>query len=431
MGGSSSTAKSSQSITNNTINQDLLTTVNENLMNVSTNTLISNANTSSSSISQNNLCSIEVGNVTGDINFGGKQGNALVADFSAVNSSNAANDMNTSMMQSLISQMQSMNGTDNAAALNSAVEAVGNTGSLSTGSTASNTSTNTNVKNNVTNETISYVQNLFEQNIANNFSAETVNQCIGKTTQSNTQSGKFGDVGGNVNATCVQTNSAEQIQKCEQLAGAINETMLKTASELGLSVVTESETSSATKSETSASSSATTTGVIQDTGGLISGAISALGGLLGGLSSVWIILIIAAVLIGLFFLYSLFFSDKNASITSEGISVTGKQQPQQQFQQQFQPQQFQPQQQYNPFNSNIPSGYSSVPTSEVQQFGGNNYSSSSISFSNSSSPSFLDSGSGSGSGSFYTLTDVPKKFFKTPGNVYLPPNVLVTGLFPK
>jgi len=324
MGGSNSKSSTSQNITNNTINQNLMTTINENLMNVSTETLIKNASSASSSVSQNNLCKTEVGNVAGDLNISADQGNTATVNFAAVQSSSAANDMTTAMMQSMVAQMQSLNGTEDAAALNNAASSASNQGSLTTGGNVnSSTSSKTNVSNNVTNETISYVQNLFSQNINNNFSAETVNQCIGKTTQNNEQDVQAGNVGGNANVSCIQTNSVEQVQRCEQLASAINETMLKTAAELGLSVTTESDTKTSTESTVTASATATATGLIQDTGNAISGIIDSVGGLLSGLTTGWIVFFVVLGLVALVVVYSVFFSGKDLSVSKEGISVTG------------------------------------------------------------------------------------------------------------
>ncbi len=284
----SSSSKTSQDITNTTINQSIVDTLNENIMNVSTNTLISNANTCSSSVSQNNLCKVEVKDVAGDLNIGGTQTNSGSVDFSCINNSSSAGDMSTAMVQNLISQMQSLNGTDNAVALNSAANAAANTGSLATGSVSGNSSTDIEVSNNVTNETINYVRNLFEQNLNNNFSSETVNQCIGKTTQTNTQDASAGNIGGNVNVSCIQTNSVDQVQRCEQLAQAVNKTVGSTLSELGLSVVTESQTTTQTESTATSTASAIATGPIQEFGDLIVGAIGAIGDILGDLGSYWL-----------------------------------------------------------------------------------------------------------------------------------------------
>lgn len=320
MGSSNSKSSTSQNITNNTINQNLMSTVNENLMNVSTDTLIKNASSASSSVSQNNVCKTEVGNVSGDFIFGGNQSNDATVNFAAVQSGSAANDMSTAMMQNMVSQMKSLNGTDNAAALNNAASSAASQGSLTTGgSVSSDTDSKTKVTNNVTNETLSYVQNLFSQNIKNNFSAETVNQCIGKTTQTNEQDVKAGNVGGNAKISCIQTNTVEQVQKCEQLATAINETMLKTAAELGLTVVAESETTSATESSISASSSSTQTGFFQDVGSMFAS-------IFGSLSTGMIVFIIAIAVVGMFVAYSLFFGNKDVSVDQSGISVTGRSQ---------------------------------------------------------------------------------------------------------
>ena len=295
MGNNSSKTKTSQSITNTTINQDLLYDVNQTMMNVSTSTLVNDAKECSSSVSNNNTCQTKFGDITGDYISNADQSNIAKTDFSCVTSSKATNDMNSSMVQSLISQMKSLNGTDNAASLNSAANAASNNGSLSTGTSSSSSATDSKISNNVTNETITYIENIFEQNLNNNFSSETVDKCIGKTTQTNTKTDEAGNVIGDVNIGCTQTNSSEQIQKCTLLSEAINKTLTQTASELGLTIVSESNTKTTSESTTTASAEATSTGIIQDTGTAISGIIDSIGGILTGLGTEWIISIVACV----------------------------------------------------------------------------------------------------------------------------------------
>ncbi len=281
MGGSSSKAKTKQTITNNTVNQNFMDTVNKNIMNSSVETLVNSASSCSSSVDQTNQCSFKDSTVAGDFNLNATQTNVAKVNFSCVQAAQASADMASTMAQSMISQMKSLNGTDAAANLNAAASGSNQTGALTTGGGSTSTQSNANVTNNVTNETITRVENLFESNLSNNFTSNTVNECIGKTSQSNVVDVEGVTVGGNANVGCTQTNSIEVVQECKQLSEAINKTTQEVFNELGLTIASESDTSTATESTVSAKSENVSTGLVQDLGSAVSGILDSFGGILG------------------------------------------------------------------------------------------------------------------------------------------------------
>jgi len=279
MGGSSS-SKSSQTITNNTVNQNYMDTLNKTVMNSAVSTMVNNASTCSSSVNQNNSCDLSNATIAGNLDITGNQSNDAKVNFSCIQASQTSADMATSMMASMAAEMKALSGTQAGADLNTAAQASNTSGFGSTGGSSSSNSS-ANITNNVTNTTISHVENVFEQNLSNNFTANTVNECIGKTTQSNSISAAGATVGGNANVECFQANTLQQVQECKQLAEAVASTTQKTFQELGMTVEASNTTSSETKSSVSSKSETVATGPIQDLGNAVSGIIGSIGGLFG------------------------------------------------------------------------------------------------------------------------------------------------------
>lgn len=294
-------SKTSQTIENNTVNYNYLNSLNENIMNTAVNTLVSNANKCTSAVNQNNLCSIANSNIGGDLVIGGNQSNTATVNFSCVNANQASSDMSTAMMTSMLSEIKALNGTEAAATLNSTADSSNSTGFGSTGGSAGSNS-KTSVSNEVTNETITNIQNIFTQNLSNNFTSETVNDCIGKTTQTNVIDGSGSNIGGNANVSCIQTNTLEQIQKCSQLSDAISKTTQSTFQELGLKIDTENVTKTETEATNTAKSENVSTGPIGELLSSIFGLASFafLGPVFGPLLSICSLIVCVIIVIMLF-----------------------------------------------------------------------------------------------------------------------------------
>lgn len=275
-----SKSKSSQIIENNTVNKDYINTLNETIMNVGIETVVNNAKNCTSAVSLNNSCSLAGSKISGDFNFSGNQSNNALIDFACVNSDNAVTQMSNDMILALAAQIKTLNETDAAVDLNNAIAASNNTGFGSIGGSSSGSSS-TSVSNTISNETITNIENIYKQNLNNNFTSNTVSECIGKTALSNTQDLSNLDIGGSANVECYQTNSLEQIQRCKQLSESLNETMNQTLQELGLKSDTIAETSSDTKAETSVETENISTGPIQDISTGIATVFTSIGDIFG------------------------------------------------------------------------------------------------------------------------------------------------------
>ena len=269
-------SKVQTNIANNTVNKTDIQNTTKNIQETANNTLIKNANSCSSSVNLNNSCNISNAKSATSINIGGTQTNKATVNFSCIQAGSAATSMADAMTQSIANELNVLNGSKAANKINAAAEAAVKSGFASYGSGSSDASTNTNVSNNVTNSTKQIVENIFKKNLSNNFNSETVNECIGKTTMSNTIAGENLVAGESINVNCIQTNSVEQVQECTQLTEAINKTLSQTAQELGFTVKSASETSSATESTSKTKSEASSEG--------IASAINAFGNLLSNLN---------------------------------------------------------------------------------------------------------------------------------------------------
>lgn len=269
MGGSHSSVQSS--ITNNTINSTDISNTTQNIQESATNTLIESASSCSSSVEQANSCNLSGAQIAGNFNLGGTQSNKASVNFSCIQSSSAANSMSDAMSSSIANELGVLNGSEAANKLNAIAGASTNSGAGSWGGGSSKSDTNTNVVNNVSNQTKMAVENIFKKNLANNFSSKTVDECIGRTKQTNSIEAVGVKVGGNANVECNQSNTLEQVSECKQMTEAINKTLSQTAQELGLTVVSESKTSTKSESTAKAETETVSTGPIQDFGNAISG----------------------------------------------------------------------------------------------------------------------------------------------------------------
>jgi hypothetical protein len=269
-----------QEVLNETINSSLSKSVTSNQQEASVETLVETAATCSSSVNQSNSCNLSNMTVGGNLNIGGNQSNKASVNFSCVNSSTAAQAMENAAVSGIAGELTALNGTEAAAKLNAMASAANKSGALNTGgSSSSNVSSKTGNK--VTNTTQSIVENLYKSNISQHLTSKTVDECIGKTSQSNSISAEGTKVAGSANAECNQSNSLEQVQECKQLTEALQKSFKKTAQELGFSVKAQNTTSSETKMEGKAEAKLEATGIVQDLGNAVSGVIGSVGNLFG------------------------------------------------------------------------------------------------------------------------------------------------------
>lgn len=307
-------SSSSQNITNNTVNQNYMDTLNKNIMNSAVETMINNASSCSSAVNINNSCDMSNTKVGGDFTFGGNQITQAKVNFNCIQANETSVDMATSMIASMVAEMKALNGTESASNLNTASQSSNKSGFASVPNNSKSKSS-TDVTNNISNETISSVKNIFEHNLSNNFSSNTVNECIGKTNISNTQNLSNMDIKGNAKIECIQTASLEQIQRCEQLSNAIQKTTQSTFQELGLTVESKGNSGTATESIVTSKSESITTGPIEEAGNAISSIVGSVGlAYMGPIIGSVVIVCAIIILLGILgFLISQFMNSENGA----------------------------------------------------------------------------------------------------------------------
>lgn len=273
-------SKTSSDIKNNVINTTDVSNINKNVVNAATETLIKSASSCSSSVNQSNSCNLKNINAKGNVTIGGGQTNKATVDFSCVQSSTASNSMVNSMKQSIMNELNNISDSEIIAKINAAASAAQKAGFGGTGG-SSDASVNTNVSTEVTNQSKTTIENIYEQNLKNNFNSETVQECIGRTTQKNEINAEDVTSGENISAECAQSNTLEQVQECKQLSEAANKTLIETANELGFKISTENTTTTTADTEATTETKQEDTGPIQDFGNAISGIASSISGALG------------------------------------------------------------------------------------------------------------------------------------------------------
>ena len=269
-----------QQVVNNTLNESISSSITSNSQEKSVETLVESSKSCSSSVNQSNSCNMSNMSVAGDFSLKGNMANKASVNFSCINSDTAAQAMESAAVSAIAGELDVLNGTAAAAKLNAEAAAASKTGSGGIGGSSDSNVSSTD-DNNVSNITKSTIENIFKSHLSQKLTSKTVDECIGRTVQSNTLEAVGTKVGGNAAIECNLSNSLEQVQECKQLSEALQSSFTKTAQELGFAVEAKSETSSKSEMKSSAKSESIATGPIQDIGNAVSGIIGSVGNLFG------------------------------------------------------------------------------------------------------------------------------------------------------
>jgi len=282
MGNSKSSTK--LTVVNNTVNKNTINNINKDIINMGVETLIKMNQSCSSTITQNNTCNIDDLVIKGSSNvvIGGTQTNQARQSLTCTQWSKATTEMNNEMMNTMISKIKTLNGTEAASDVNSTVRSHSANGFASLPIGQSKTDINGNITNDVLNETLITIEDIYETNLKNNFTAENLQSCVVSSAQ-----GNYGDLSGgtiyggnNIKVGCTQQNSIDQILNCKQLTDAVANSTADTMKKLGFVVDNTGVTENTVKSKTEATSSKVSTGPIQDLTDGIGNVIGSIGGCL-------------------------------------------------------------------------------------------------------------------------------------------------------
>lgn len=299
-----SNSSSNLVVTNNTVNKNTVNNCNKDIINMGVETLIKMNQNCSSTVVQTNNCKMDNLMITGSKNFniGGVQDNTATTNLTCTQWAKATNEMNNSMLLTMMDKVKTLNGTESATNVNAAVSAKTSAGSFSLPIGSSSSTSNGNVTNNITNETFSFIENIYETNLKNSFTSENLQSCVVSSNQNNVTDLSNGTLtnSDNISVGCNQQNSIEQILNCKQLNDAVISTGTDTLKKLGLTVDNTDLTDNRTKSKTSVSSDKVSTGFIQDITAGIGNVIGSIGSLLSfqnGGSTISIIIICVLLII--------------------------------------------------------------------------------------------------------------------------------------
>ena len=288
----SSESKSTIKNENNTliVNKSDIEIVNKQLNEMSTNVAVNNAKSCSSSVNLEQVIDFSGAHIKGDFNIGtdGK-GNAgkvslkqeNVATFKCVQSTTVANEIGQNMLNDMMAKIDSSVSNE---ALNKMVanaDSKAETGALSFGGSSNSESNVENINNykSIT-ETKKKLENIVQNSISSNFTADDAQECINQVNQKQGIDGSGALIEGSVNIANFEADQVSNIfAECVQKSNVGSKITTDIANNMGVEIKEDSSTKLTNDMEGTATSSAKTTGLGLDMFGSLGSITGSLGSL--------------------------------------------------------------------------------------------------------------------------------------------------------
>lgn len=264
MGAAESTT-SVQNISNQLyVNRSTVNQLNETLNQVIANTIVKNAVNAGGNIFNRQEIKFEGIKVSGNFEIGdmGQTQEAKIT-FDAMNKTEARNDAASQFINQALTDLQKHTSTDIITQLESNAKAKATAGAgfgySNANSEAVNVSNITSLNENVTN-----ISNILQNRVENNFTTETVTNCV--TSVNNAQNVAFVDieVGGDFRVlNLTQEQSVEMISKCGAMTNATNKIITETLDNLGVKIDEDSTLKSVSEIKGTAESTAESKGLLE------------------------------------------------------------------------------------------------------------------------------------------------------------------------
>ena len=211
---------SSQNITQ--VNNQLFVTKNtvkslsEQINSQVSNTIIKDAKSCTASINNNQAITIKKINVKGDFVFNSKQSQVAALTFSCVQSTNVRNTAGSEIISSMVSDLTSKTSNEALSALDAKAKQEAKTGFGSTGDVKQdqNLTQISNFESNTENH--KEIENIVKNIVENNFSAESVSNCIAQVNNSQNLNIEEVNVEGKAVIAVDQTQAATVVANCIQ-----------------------------------------------------------------------------------------------------------------------------------------------------------------------------------------------------------------------
>lgn len=296
MGGSSSSVSISNAQTY--IDQNQLDILNKNITNQIANTRVNQAAKCGSDIVQNQAITISDIKTNGTYysDFNQYQGSAL--DFSCIQSQQARNTIGNSLYQQMINNLSQHNSANIMAELEAQAAANIRNGFASWNiNGGSNSDTNENIDWTVQNSTYQELQNVIENSIENNFTAENISNCDSLTANSQSITVTGVVAGEGVIMKGNQTQIADTYAQCLQNQNIAQEITTVMADATNVKVENTNSNSSTSTQYGTATSETINNGPFESLGNLFSSIFSGIGGLFSNFKTLSVICAILVVVI--------------------------------------------------------------------------------------------------------------------------------------
>lgn len=249
MGNSSSTA-----ITKNVNNQYVVNKSTVDLLNQTnnssiSNTIIKNASTSSATLVQSQKLSYTNLHAKGDISIaGGTQGQKADLTFDAMDTTQTATDIVSTLATQTINALKTNVDTDTLSKLLASASASNTASGLSLAGSSANTNASNTTNTTVTNTTDTTLKNIVNNSITNNFSSETVKNFIAsvKSDQTIDVANLVSDDGKISIGAFSQDQAATLVAKIVNDSGVTNKISNDLATALGVTIVDDKKTTAST-----------------------------------------------------------------------------------------------------------------------------------------------------------------------------------------
>lgn len=268
--GNTNSSTSTQKYDTTVVNKNDLKLLNENITNVTTNTMMDSA--SNCSASQNNIQLVDASSmdIAGDLNLDVDQNLQANVSFSCLQSSDFSSDVANSLLTDVMNKLQSNYSSDVLDKMNAQAKLDSQNGFLSSAignSNSSNSSINYNMTN--INETRKDIANVVKNNISNNLDMKNIQNCIGQQTNSQKVTVNGTKVGGNANIGVKQNIAAKLVTSCVQKSNLGSKLATDLKNSFHMQDETDAQFAKRTDASTSSTAQVVNTGPIQEIGGII------------------------------------------------------------------------------------------------------------------------------------------------------------------
>jgi hypothetical protein len=282
MGGSSSKSTTTNTYNTTVVNNNDLELLNKSVNDFVSNTVVNQASNCSANITQLQSVNITDINAKGDVVLGGvNQNQSSAITFDCVQLSSFQNDIANGVLSQYMNAIENSYNSSSLATMTAAAQASAQNQFGTSSSSNSNSSSNNNYNFKSVTNTHQNIQNVVENAITNNMSMTDVQSCMASVSSSQSVNYSRINTGGSLTVQPISQNQAADLMaKCVQEKNNGNKISNQIAANLGLTVVTESTTTSAAEMSGTAKSESTNTGVFQSMG-------QGLSSVLQGFGSMW------------------------------------------------------------------------------------------------------------------------------------------------